>query len=216
MTVQAFVEGNLGAFLRAQAAAVDKGGGRAMRRITGGLRGQIRRNVARAGFVGGGRALAATVRSRVTGDGVDVEGIVYSKATYKQSGRRPGGTVDLVQLFAQGATIRSARGGWLAIPTDDAPLKSGRGRGVRMTPAEMIASGVKARFIPAGGNRMLVVVHQGGRDVVTHVLVRQVTLRKRIDIQSAVDRWVDRLPEIMATEINKAADASAVLTRYGG
>ena len=40
------------------------------------------------------------------------------------SSRRPGGMVDLVQLFGQGAIIRAAGGGWLAIPTENAPLKS--------------------------------------------------------------------------------------------
>jgi len=215
VTVRAFIEGNLGAFLRAQAAAVDKGGAKAMRRVTGGIRAQVRRNITRAGFTGGGRALAATVRSRVVGEGVDVEGVVYSKAIYKQSAGRPAGPVDLVQLFAEGAAIRSARGGWLAIPTDNAPLKSARGRGKRLTPAELIASGAKVRFVPAG-NRLLIVVRQGGRDVVTHVLVREVRLRKRFDVQTAVDRWAGRLPDILATEINKAADTSKVLTRYGG
>jgi hypothetical protein len=217
MLVQAFVEGNLGAFLRAQAAAVEKGGGRALRRVTGGIRGQIRRDIGRASFAGGGKGLARAVRSRVRGKGADVEGIVYSKATYKASARRPGGPVDLVQLFGQGATIRAASGGWLAIPTENAWVKSGRGpRGQRMTPAEMIAAGAKLAFLPAGGGRMVAVIRHLGASFVTHVLVRQVSLRKRYDLQSAVDRWVGRMPEIMTDEINRAAEGSRVLERYGG
>ena len=47
------------------------------------------------------------------------------------------------------------------------------------------------------------------------MLVRQVSLRKRYDIQSVVDRYVAQFPEIVAREINAAADASAVLRRYG-
>jgi len=216
MTVQAFIEGNLGALLRAQAAAVEKGTAKGLRRICGGIRAQIVGNVRRAGFPGGGRNLSAAVRSRVAGQGTEVEGTVYSRATYKRSPRRPGGPVDLIALFAQGADIRSARGGWLAIPTEHAPLRSGRGRGQRMTPAELIATGARLRFISAGPRRLVAVVRRDGRDVVTHVLVRQVSLAQRIDIRSAIDRWSGRLPEIMATEINRAADASPLLTRYGG
>lgn len=216
MSVQAFIEGNLGAFLRAQAVVVEKGSARGLRRVTGGIRGQIRRNITRAGFTGGGRQLASTVRSRVRGEGTDVEGVVYSKATYAAGKQRPGGPVDLVQLFAQGTTIRSARGGWLAIPTQDAPLKAARGRGQRMTPGDLKAAGERVRFIPARGSRLIAVVRRGGRDVVTHVLVRQLTLRRRFDLESAIDRWTARLPEILATEINRAANASAVLSRYGG
>ena len=52
--------------------------------------------------------------------------------------------------------------------------------------------------------------------MVTHVLVRQVSLRQRYDIQSVVDRYAAQFPEIVAREINAAAYASAVLRRYGG
>jgi hypothetical protein len=52
--------------------------------------------------------------------------------------------------------------------------------------------------------------------VVTHVLVRQVGLRKRYDIAGTVARYSGQFPEILAREINAAAEASDVLTRYGG
>ena len=110
MMIQAFIEGELGHFLNAQSKAVGVGGRKAMRIVIGAIRKKIAANVRRAGFRGGGAALAKTVRSRVAGKGADVEGIVYSKATYARSTRRPGGPIDLVQLFAQGATIRAASG----------------------------------------------------------------------------------------------------------
>ena len=217
MLIQAFVEGELGHFLNAQSKAVDVGGRKAMRIVTGAIRKKIAANVRRAGFRGGGTALAKTVRSRVAGRAADVEGIVYSKATYARSTRRPGGAIDLVQLFAQGVTIRAASGEWLAIPTDNAPLKSARGpRGQRMSPKEMIEAGQKLAFLPAGGGRMVAVLRRGGQSIVTHVLLRQVTLAKRYDIDSVVNRYVAQFPEILAREINAAAEASGVLSRYGG
>lgn len=215
MSVQAFIEGNLGELLRAEAKALEKGCDRALRRASGGIRGQIRRNIARAGFAGGGKQLARTVRvSSIRGEGVERNLVVYSKAVYPVAPMRPGGAIDLVQLFAQGATIRAAGGGWLAIPTDYAPVAGGRGVRRRMSPKEMIAAGVKLAFLPAGPGRLVAVRRERGRSIVTHVLVRQVSLRKRYDIQGAVDRWVARLPEIFAREINREVEKSAVLNRY--
>jgi hypothetical protein len=214
MLIQAFVEGELGHFLNAQAKAVEVGSRKAMRITAGAIRRKIAGNVRRA-FPN--TTLAKLVRSRITGRGADIEATVFSRAAYKSSSFRPGGPVDLVQLFAQGATIKSARGGYLAIPTENAPLKSARGpRGQQMTPREMIAAGQKLAFLPAGAGRLVAVLKRGGTSVVTHVLVRQVSLRKRYDIQSVVDRYAAQFPEIIAREINAAADASAVLRRYGG
>jgi hypothetical protein len=214
--IQAFVEGELGHFLNAQAKAVDVGGRKAMRITAGAIRRKVAGNVRRA--FGGRTTLAKLVRSRITGRGADLEATVYSRAAYGQGAQRPGGSVDLVQLFGQGVTIRSARGGYLAIPTDAAPLKSARGpRGQRMSPREMIEAGHKLAFLPAGAGRLVAVLkRKGSRPVVTHVLVRQVSLRQRYDIQSVVDRYVQQFPEIVAREINAAAEGSAVLRRYGG
>ena len=219
MLVRAFVDGELGHFLNAQAKAVDVGGRKAMRLTAGAIRKKIAGNVRRAFPGGGGTTLAKLVRSRISGKGADIEGTVFSRAAYGRSSLRPGGPVDLVQLYAQGATIKSARGGYLAIPTENAPLRSARGpRGQRMTPRQMIEAGQKLAFLPAGGGRLVAVLksRDGGRPVVTHVLVRQVSLRQRYDIQSVVDRYAAQFPEIVAREINAAADASAVLRRYGG
>lgn len=217
MIVTAFIQGELGHLLGAQAKAVDRGARKAMRIVTGGIRRNIQRQITQAGFAGGGRILAKAVRTRMRGRGVDIEAEVASKATYAPSRRRPGGLVDLVQLFGQGAVIRAAGGGWLAIPTKDAPLKSTRGPvGQAMTPADMAAGGLKPAAIPARGGRMVIVIRRGRQTIVTHILVRQVSLRQRYDLKAVIDRAAGQFPEILAREINAAADASAVLQRYGG
>ena len=95
--ISAFVEGELGHLLNAQAKAVETGARKAMKIVAGGIRRKIQRQVAQAGFAGGGRTLAKAVRSRTTGRGTDIEAEVTSKATYAAGTRRPGGLVDLVQ-----------------------------------------------------------------------------------------------------------------------
>ena len=70
--------------------------------------------------------------------------------------------------------------------------------------------------MPAGGGRMVAVLRRGGQSIVTHILLRQVTLAKRYDIDSVVNRYVAQFPEILTREINAAAEASGVLSRYGG
>lgn len=209
--LQAFIEGNLGAFYRATAEAVDAGAEKALARASGGIRSTIARQVQEAGFSGGGRTLAKSVRSRVTGKGIDAEAIVYSKSAYQD---RRGGGVDLINVFAQGAVINAAGGRWLVIPTEYAPLTSGRGRGQRMSLRELIDRGTKVSIIPARGGKKVALASLYGRRVVTHILIKQVSLRKRLDIESVVDRWLPRLPELFAEEVEKAAQASPLVTRY--
>ena len=216
MMIQAFVEGELGHFLNAQSKAVGVGGGKAMRIVTGAIRKKIAGNIRRAGFrrrrrrPGAGGALARRRQGRRR------RGRRLLQGDLRAGRMRPGGPVDLVQLFAQGATIHAASGTWLAIPTEYAPVAGGRGVKRRASPAEMQAMGIKLVFLPSGPDRAVAVRRDGGRSVVTHVLVRQVILRKRFDVESAVNSYVAQFPEILAREINAAAESSAVLQRYGG
>ena len=179
MMIQAFVEGELGHFLNAQSKAVGVGGGKAMRIITGAIRKKIAANIRRAGFAGGGKGLARAVRSRVAGKGANVEGMVYSKAIYSTGRMRPGGPVDLVQLFAQGATIRAASGELVGDPDR---VCAGRRRPRRQAAGhepggDVRRMGIKLAFLPAGRRpRRGGAAATAGADVVTHVLVRQVIL----------------------------------------
>ena len=94
MLVRAFVDGELGHFLNAQAKAVDVGGRKAMRLTAGAIRKKIAGNVRRAFPGGGGTTLAKLVRSRISGKGADIEGTVFSRAAYGRSSLRPGGPID--------------------------------------------------------------------------------------------------------------------------
>src|SRR5690606_29278018 len=116
--------------------------------------------------------------------------------------RRPSGTVDLLLVFDEGALITGRGGKWLAIPTGIAPLKSGRGGARRATPAE---AGLNLVFLPAGSNRG-VLVDPGSREVL-YVLVKQVRVRKRIDLdrvfQARSARLVDQFFRTLAREDEK-------------
>ena len=79
----------------------------------------------------------------------------------------------------------------------------------------MIEAGQKLAFLPAGAGRMVAVLKRGGTSVVTHVLVRQVSLRQRYDIQSVVDRYAAQFPESSPAR-STPPPRSAVLRRYGG
>jgi hypothetical protein len=135
--------------------------------------------------------------------------MVYSKAP------------KLIAVHESGATIRSANGFWLAIPTKAA----GRGAGGRkITPADwekrngrllrfVYRSGRSALLIDEGrkapGNVMVLRRTKGGsrlaeprtfknRSVVMFTLVPQVRLKKRLDLFGAAERVAGELPARIA------------------
>jgi len=173
----------------------------AVRSITFGLQRELRRQVKRAfrsaPVALSGGSIEKTVAARVTpvrGFSLEPEGLVHSRALY----RRPSGQVDLLEVFDRGAEIRAAGGKWLAIPTEHAPLRSGRGGMRRARPRE---SGLKLQFRPTRNPRLARLVLRdraaAGRETVVYWLVREVRLPKRLDIAGAERKWRARLgPQI--------------------
>lgn len=121
----------------------------------------------------------------------------------------------LIGTFANGETIRSKNGFWLAIPT--AAAGSGRG-GKRITPGgwEQM-TGMRLRFVYRSGRSALLVadgarLNSRGRAVMSRAKVRadgaqrgavtaviftlvpQVTLKKRLNLEGHVDQWASRIP----------------------
>ena len=117
--------------------------------------------------------------------------------------------------FDQGAVIRAQRGRFLAIPTEAAGFRRGRGRDGQfsgLTPGEWERrTGQRLRLISRRGRPSLLVAEgrlgkagryavsrsktgRGLTTVVIFVLVPQVTLRRRLDLVSAADRWASALP----------------------
>ena len=128
---------------------------------------------------------------------------------------RPGGPVDLVQLFARAPPSAPRLGAWLAIPTDYLPLGAVAAFSGSATPEEMRGMGIELAVLAvrprphrrglsaAGGARH---ARAGSAGALAQALRR----RKRRH------HYVAQFPEILAREINAAARSSAVLQRYGG
>ena len=171
-----------------------------------GLKAELRQQITAAGL---GTRLANTWRSQVYPKGATslrAAGLVYSNAP------------DVVGAFEEGAVIRSTNGFWLAIPT---PAAGTGARGKRMNPAlwEQM-HGVPLRFIFRRTGPSLLVAdnmreRQGKRggfakgsaaalrsgrglaSVVMFLLVPQVTLKKRLDIAAAAEKWADAVPGLV-------------------
>ncbi len=189
--------------LRSAGRAVTAG----VREATDGLKAELRAQVTGTGL---GERLARTWRGEVYPKGqmsISAAGFVWSKA--------PG----IVRIYEEGATIRSTKGFYLAIPTEAAG-RGGAGRtkitpgawerrtGQRLrfvyrrgAPSLLVADSLRARtgkrggFAPASAT-----ARRTGRSLVTvpiFILVPQVSFRKRLDVEGAARRWHGRLPGLV-------------------
>ncbi len=172
-----------------------------MRRATDGLKAELRGQVTGAGL---GERLARTWRSEIyprAGTSLTAAGLVWSKAP------------KLVRAFAYGALIRSRNGLFLAIPTEAAG-RLGDGR-KRITPGGWERrTGLRLRFVYRRGAPSLLVADNarltsrgraarnegrrgdasftrlaGRTTVPIFMLVPQVTLKKRLDVEGAARKW---------------------------
>ncbi|CAA7614840.1 DUF6441 family protein [Magnetospirillum sp. SS-4] len=178
----------------------------AMRQATDGLKADLRRQVTEAGM---GQRLANTWRAELYPKGrksIKAAGFVFTRAP------------TIIQAFDQGAMIKSKHGFWLAIPT---PAAGTGARGKRMTPGlwEQM-HGSRLRFIYRRGAPSLLVAEnmraragkrggfakgsasalrsgRGMTTVVMFILVPQISLKKRLDVDSAAERWASALPELI-------------------
>jgi hypothetical protein len=129
----------------------------------------------------------------------------------------------IVRAFDEGAVIRSRRGRFLAIPTENAPRKGTDGRRISPStfpehrfgplrfvprhsgPSLLVVDGVRASFSRKTGelrgfrrttNRARQ-SSQGLATVVMFMLVPQVKLSKRLDVARAAEHWSGQLPALI-------------------
>jgi hypothetical protein len=195
----------IGLAMQEVAAAQARASSVAMSAVTDGLKQELRNQVTSAGL---GTRLANTWRGNTYPKGrpsLDPTSFVWSKAP------------KIIDAYDRGATIVPLDGRrYLAIPTQNVPSK---GRGRRMTPLDVETSFNQDLIIRKGKNGHLLafinaVAAQSargwrratpgrlakGRDVklvLMFVLVRQVGVAKRLDIQAAADAWAERVPELI-------------------
>jgi uncharacterized protein DUF6441 len=178
-----------------------------------GLKTELRRQVSSAGL---GQRLANSWRDRhYPNRKIDAASLVCSKAP------------QIIRAFAEGVLIRSRRGRFLAIPTENAPRKGTDGK--RISPSTFPEHRFgPLRFVPRPTGPSLLVVDglrasfsrktgelrgfrratdragrsgQGLTTVVMFLLVPQVKLRKRLDVARAGKRWSEQLPALIEQQL---------------
>jgi hypothetical protein len=178
-----------------------------------GLRTELRRQVSSAGL---GQRLANSWRDKhYPNRKLDAASLVYTKAP------------QIIRAFDEGAVIRSRRGRFLAIPTENAPRKGTDGK--RISPSTFPEHRFgPLRFVPRRSGPSLLVVDglraslsrktgelrgfrraterarrsgQGLATVVMFLLVPQVKLRKRLEVARAAERWSGELPGLIEQQL---------------
>jgi Family of unknown function (DUF6441) len=178
-----------------------------------GLKTELRRQVAGAGL---GQRLANSWRDRhYPNRKLDAASLVYAKAP------------QIIRAFDEGAVVRSRRGRFLAIPTENAPRKGTDGK--RISPSTFPEHRFgPLRFVRRPSGPSLLVVDgsraslsrktrelrgfrratdrarrsgQGLTTVVMFLLVPQVKLPKRLDVTRAAERWSAQLPALIDQQL---------------
>jgi hypothetical protein len=206
---------DIGAVLKGTVSDVERAVTTAMDDVTAGLKAELREQVTGAGL---GTRLANTWRGKRYPEGgrsADAAAFVWSKAPF------------IIDAFERGVTIRSKKGFWLAIPTPAAGATGLDASGARkkITPGGWERrTGMRLRFVYRRGAPSLLVADDarlgktgvarsrvrktkaggsyvpitGRQTIVVFILVPQVTLRKRLDVEGAADRWGDRVAGLIA------------------
>ena len=206
MKLAAAISGDLRKIMADEVKAAEDAVTAGTRQAADGLKADLRRQVTEAGM---GQRLANTWRAELYPKGqksIKAAGFVFTKAP------------TIIRAFDQGGVIKSKHGFWLAIPT---PAAGTGARGKRMTPGlwEQM-HGSRLRFIYRRGAPSLLVAEnmrprtgkrggfakgstsalrsgRGMTSVVMFILVPQVSLKKRLDVDGAAERWASSLPELI-------------------
>ena len=212
MRLLAAIQGNLNDLLKAELAAAERAVSAGVREATDGLKTELRRQITGAGL---GTRLANTWRGEVypkSGQSIGAAGYVWSKAPR------------LVRLYAEGAVIRSKQGLFLAIPTPAAGRFGDNRRKITPGSWERI-HGLRLRFVYRRGSPSLLVADNarltkrgramanigrrrgdpftrltGRTTVPLFILVPQVTVRKRLDVDGAAQKWIRALPALLRSK----------------
>jgi hypothetical protein len=209
--LQAAIQGNLNALLKAELGAAERAVTGGICEATTGLKTELRGQITGAGL---GSRLANTWRGEVypkDQPSIGAAGYVWSKA--------PG----IVRLYAEGAVIRSKHGLYLAIPTPAAGKYGDNRRKITPGSWERI-HGLRLRFVYRRGRPSLLVADNArltkrgrasaniGRrkgsaftrlsdrtTVPVFILVPQVTVKKRldVDVDGAARKWIAALPRLV-------------------
>jgi Family of unknown function (DUF6441) len=211
----ASILGSLQADLQAELRDLERAVATGTRDAGRGLKTQLRRQVASAGL---GQRLANSWRDRhYPNQKLDAASLVYTKAP------------QIIRAFDEGALVRSRRGRFLAIPTENAPRKGTDGRRIKPStfpehrlgrlrfvprpsgPSLLVVDGLRASFSRKTGElrgfrRTTDRARRGGQGLTTVVmflLVPQVKLSKRLDVARAAEHWSAQLPAMIEQQLRR-------------
>jgi hypothetical protein len=182
-----------------------------IKRGADGLKLELRKQVMDAGL---GTRLANTWRAKVYPD----QPVSMRPAAFVSS-KAP----DIMRAFGEGAVIRAYRRRWLAVPTKNAPKRGQDGKKLtpmnfpenrlgrlifverKSGPSFYIVKDVRKSFSQKTGafrgykkaSNRAITRGEAEKFVVMFILLDQVTLKKRLDIQGAAQHWTNRLPDLI-------------------
>ena len=213
MKLTGIIARSLQADMQAELRAIERAVATGTRDAGRGLRTELRRQVASAGL---GQRLANSWRDKhYPNQQLDAASLVYTKAP------------QIIRAFDEGAVIRSRRGGFLAIPTENAPRKGTDGRRISPStfpehrfgpllfvprpsgPSLLVVDGLRASFSRKTGQlrgfrRATDRARHSGQGlstVVMFLLVPQVKLSKRLDVARAAERGSAQLPALIEQQL---------------
>ncbi|MGH6918596.1 MAG: DUF6441 family protein [Geminicoccaceae bacterium] len=213
MKLVAALARSLQADMQAELRAIERAVTSGTREAGRGLKTELRGQVASAGL---GQRLANSWRDKhYPNQKLDAASLIYTKAP------------QIIRAFDEGAVIRSRRGRFLAIPTENAPRKGTDGRRISPStfpehrfgplrfvprssgPSLLVVDGVRASFSRKSGElrgfrRATDRARQRGdglTTVVMFLLVPQVKLPKRLDVARAAERWSGQLPALIEQQL---------------
>jgi hypothetical protein len=213
MKLAATLARSLQADMQAELRDIERAAATATREAGRGLKTELRRPVAGAGL---GQRLANGWRDKhYPNQRLDAASLVYTKAP------------QIIRAFDEGAAIRSRRGRFLAIPTENTPRKGTDGK--RTSPSTFPEDRFgPLRFVPRPSGPSLLVVDglraslsrktgqlrgfrratdragargDGLTTVVMFLLVPQVKLLRRLDVTRAAERWSAQLPVMIEQQL---------------
>lgn len=187
-----------------------------VRHLTFGIRKDMKAEIRRALGARAANALRAKVTPGPSSPNLTPAGRVYSNFVSK---KRPGGPVDVLAVFQDGATISAGGNKWLAIPLEAAGRKGIGGSG-KLGDRAPRPSDFRGRltFVPVRGKpdvALLVArtdtVHGAKRGEALFMLVRKVVLKQRYDLRAIYDKRLATLPEIVEQAYRTERQKAGVL-----
>jgi hypothetical protein len=213
MKLAASITRSLQADLQAELRDIERAVVSSTREVGRGLKTELRRQVASAGL---GQRLANSWRDKhYPNQMLDAASLVYTKAP------------QIIRAFDKGAVIRSRRGRFLAIPTENAPRKGTDGKRISPStfprhrfgplrfvprpsgPSLLVLDGLRASFSRQTGQlrgfrRATERARRSGQGLTTVVmflLVPQVKLSKRLDVARVAEHWSAQLPALIEQHV---------------